>query len=248
MSGESDEQQGRRAATGIESTTSSRVGRTRPPQLSREVILDAATRFVDQEGLRQLTMRKLGAWCGVEAMALYRYVSGREELISAIVDRVIDTLYDDQLQSRGADGGWQEYLQRLAHGVRNIALTHPDLFPLIATRPPEAPWVRPPLRSLRWMETFLDTLRKYGFDDEGAVAAYRTFTTFLLGQLLLEVAARGTEFGQVDTHARNAPSADLTTHPNLLRLQELLSEDRGAAEFEEALENLLDRLEWQLVR
>ncbi|MFF1555486.1 TetR/AcrR family transcriptional regulator [Rhodococcus erythropolis] len=217
--------------------------------MSRELILDAATRFIDQEGLRQLTMRKLGAWCGVEAMALYRYVSGRDELITAIVDRVIDTLYDDQLRSRREeDGGWQDYLQRLAHGVRAIALAHPELFPLIATRPPQAPWVRPPLRSLRWMETFLDTLLGYGFDDDGAVAAYRAFTTFLLGQLLLEVAARGTTLGPVDAQGREESSADLTDYPNLLRLQGELSQDHGAAEFEEALENLLDRLELYLGR
>ena len=39
--------------------------------------------------------------------------------------------------------GWQDFLARLAHGVRQIALDHPELFPLVATRPPEAPWVRP---------------------------------------------------------------------------------------------------------
>lgn len=250
MSAEGGKRQDTQTPTGLKSVGAhSPAGQGRPPQLSREFILDAATSFIDQEGLRQLTMRKLGAWCGVEAMALYRYVSGRDELITAIVDRVIDTLYDDQLRSRREeDGGWQDYLQRLAHGVREIALAHPELFPLIATRPPQAPWVRPPLRSLRWMETFLDTLLGYGFDDDGAVAAYRAFTTFLLGQLLLEVAARGTTLGPVDTHAREGSSADLTDYPNLLRLQGELSQDHGAAEFEEALENLLDRLELHLDR
>lgn len=249
MNAEGDKRQGTQTPTGLKTGTAySSAGQGRPPQLSRELIVDAATSFIDEEGLRQLTMRKLGAWCGVEAMALYRYVSGRDELITAIVDRVIDTLYDDQLRSRHEeDGGWQDYLQRLAHGVREIALAHPELFPLIATRPPQAPWVRPPLRSLRWMETFLDTLLGYGFDDDGAVATYRAFTTFLLGQLLLEVAARGTALGPIDATDEDS-SADLTDYPNLLRLQGQLSQDHGAAEFEEALENLLDRLEVHLGR
>ena len=34
---------------------------------------------------------------------------------------------------------WQDYLRRLAHGVRRIALAHPQVFPLVATRPPAAP-------------------------------------------------------------------------------------------------------------
>ena len=41
------------------------------------------------------------------------------------------------------------YLQWLAHGVRALAREHPNVFPLIATRHPAAPWLRPPLRSLR---------------------------------------------------------------------------------------------------
>jgi hypothetical protein len=66
------------------------------------------------------------------------------------------------------------------------------VFPLLATEAPEAPWVRPPLRSLRWMETFLETLMSYGFDDTAAVAAYHSYTTFLLGHhLLLGGHARG---------------------------------------------------------
>ncbi|MBF6090678.1 TetR/AcrR family transcriptional regulator C-terminal domain-containing protein, partial [Nocardia cyriacigeorgica] len=137
--------------------------------------------------------------------------------------------------------GWQDFLVRLAHGVRQIALDHPELFPLVATRPPEAPWVRPPLRSLRWMETFLDTMLSYGFDDEAAVSAYRSFTTFLLGQLLLEVSARRpvTWTGM----EAKSPTRDLTDYPHLQRLQPRLSQDHSSAEFEDALESLLDRLE-----
>ncbi len=89
-------------------------------------------------------------------------------------------------------------LQRLAHGVRRIALAHPQVFPLIASRPPAAPWVRPPLRSLRWMENFLDNLIGCGFDDAAAVAAYRAFSSFLLGHLLLEVSAQGVDTGPVE--------------------------------------------------
>lgn len=217
----------------------------RSGSLSRRTILDAATELIDKHGVQHLTMRRLGTWCGVEAMALYRYVSGREDLLNGVVDNIIDALYEDQLASRDVvDGGWQDYLQRLAHGVRQIALEHPQLFPVIATRPPEAPWVRPPLRSLRWMETFLATMRGFGFDRDGAVAVYRSFTTFLLGQLLLEVSARGAQLGPVvEAVDDRAGSLDLREYPNLLELAPKLAEDHSLAEFEEALEDLLDRIE-----
>jgi AcrR family transcriptional regulator len=223
----------------------------RTPGLSREFIFNAAIEFIDRHGLPALTMRRLGAVCGVEAMALYRYVHSRGDLLSGIVDHIIDELHRDQMAARRQEDGWQDYLVRLAHGVRQIALEHPEIFPLIATQAPEAPWVRPPLRSLRWMETFLDTLLSYGFDDTAAVAAYRSYTTFLLGHLLLEASTRGAELGPDEVLLDNqaGPSkTTLTGYPHLQRLQPTLSEDHATAEFEDGLEALLDRLEVELSR
>jgi hypothetical protein len=58
-------------------------------------------------------------------------------------------------------------------------MTHPKVFPLVASRPAEAPWLRPPLRSLAWVETFLTALMDEGFSEDGAVAAYRRTWTAL---------------------------------------------------------------------
>ncbi len=149
-----------------------------------------------------------------------------------------DSAVDEYLRHEAASSdNWQDFLARLAHGVREIALNHPDLFPLAAIRPPEASWVRPPVRSLRWMETFLDTLLSYGFDDDAAVAAYRAYTTFLLGHLLLEVSA----FRPIGEESDSA-AADLTDFPHLYRLRDQLAQDHSLGEFEDALETLLNRL------
>jgi AcrR family transcriptional regulator len=221
---------------------------TRPAGLDRERILAAAIEFIDAHGLAALTMRRLGAQLGVEAMALYRYVPGREDLLDGVVDRVVETLFDDEDGDDlyiEAHSGWQDYLVRLAHGVRRIALDHPAVFPLVASRPPAAPWVRPPLRSLRIVESFLSTLRASGFSDQAAVAAYRAYSSFLLGHLLLEVTQTGAQVslldlpeGDPDARART----DLSSFPTLARTEPLLSQNKSAAEFEDALENLLDRL------
>ncbi|MCG7609520.1 MULTISPECIES: TetR/AcrR family transcriptional regulator [Mycobacterium] len=216
-----------------------------PVRLSREFILDTAIELIDRDGLTKLTMRRLGAACGVEAMALYRYVHSRGDLLTGVVNHIVDRLYADQLAARRQEDGWQDFLLRLGHGVRQIAIDHPDVFPLVATEAPEAPWVRPPLRSLRWMETFLETLLSYGFSDNAAVAAYRTYTTFLVGQLLLEVSARGVTLSPDEAVLDDEPRPDTTLddYPNLRRLQPMLAEDHSADEFEEALEAMLDRIE-----
>ena len=216
---------------------------TNPAKLDRRRILGAAIAMIDQDGLRSLTMRKLGTYLGVEGMALYHYVSGREELLDGIVESVIDELYGDPDVHLSAPR-WQEYLQRLAHGIRRIALAHPQVFPLVATRPPAAPWVRPPLRSLRWMESFLETLKNCGFSDRAAVAAYQSFSSFLLGHLLLEVSAQGADIGPIDDPDPGpAKKSDLDGYPLLQRLQPQLSEDRSAETFADSLELLIDRME-----
>lgn len=216
--------------------------------LSRSRIVAAAVAFIDDEGLPGLTMRRLGERLEVEAMSLYRYVPGREALLDAVVKQILDEMHHDLDALDSPQGGWQDFLQRLAHAVRRVALAHPKAFPLVVSRPPEAPWLRPPLRSLEWVETFLQALLGEGFDEESAVGAYRAFTSFLLGHLLLEVAAHGADVGPLDVLEGSAdPDRDvLGQYPAVGRLRGALSEDHSAVEFEEALEDLLDRISLSL--
>ena len=217
--------------------------------LDRERIVRAAVAFIDEQGLPGLSMRRLGGLLNVEAMSLYRYVPGKEDLLNAVVESLTDELEADEDVYRSPQDGWQDFLQRLAHGVRRVALRHPKAFPLVASRPPEAPWLRPPLRSLEWVEHFLDGLTGEGFSDEAAVAGYRAFTSFLLGHLLLEVATLGADVGPLDV-LEESPDSDngsLAPYPAVARMRHALAEDHSAAEFEEALEELLERMALILV-
>jgi AcrR family transcriptional regulator len=209
--------------------------------LTRDRIVDAALTFIDEHGLPGLSMRRLGTLLGVEAMSLYRYVPGREQLLDAVVERVVENMAQDTDVLDVPEHGWQDYLQRLAHGVRRVALAHPKAFPLVASRPAEAPWLRPPLRSLRWVEGFLAGMRGEGFSDVAAVHAYRAFTSFLLGHLLLEVASLGADLGPLDV-VEDDTDKSLQPYPNVRRLRDQLREDHAAVEFEDSLENLLQRL------
>jgi len=105
------------------------------PAYTLDQIADAAIRIADTEGLEALTMRRLATEIGAGAMSLYRYVPSREMLLDGVVEAVVDELYGDPDVHMEASHGWQDYLHRLAHGVRRIALAHPAVFPLVATRP-----------------------------------------------------------------------------------------------------------------
>lgn len=217
--------------------------------LDRDVVIEAALGFIDRDGAQGLTMRGLGDELGVRAMSLYRYVSGREDVLEGVVTFLLDDLVarlDPRLSST-----WQGYLQTLAHTVRRVAVEHPQAFPLVATRHPAAAWLRPPLRSLEVVEHFLVTLGHFGFSDDQVVGVYRSFSSFLLGHLLLESSSRGAETSPVeepvDEGDAQIPAADgaleLPPGSEVLRLRDKLSEDRAEEEFEKSLESLLDRLE-----
>lgn len=221
--------------------------------LDRPMIVQAALVFIDRGGAQGLTMRALGQELDVAPMALYRYVHGREDLLEAVVALLLDGVRHD-LDGELANTCWQGYLQTLATSVRRIAVEHAAAFPLVATRHPAAPWLRPPLRSLELVEDFLTTLSRHGFTDQQTVGTYRGFSSFLLGHLLLESASRGAKtspvevaFDEGDAHVPNRDGlVDLSTTPEVSRLRLMLSQDRSADEFEISLETLLDRLEMDL--
>lgn len=178
------------------------------PRLSKSDILHAAVALIDTEGVGRLTMRRLGAALGVEAMAIYRYFPSRLSLLDALVDSVVSEVATDPASQMVPDDDWTDYLDRLAHGIRRMALTHPRVFPLVATHPTEAPWIRPPIRSLRWVNAFLEGLQDHHFPPPAAASAYKQFSTFLLGHLLLEVAALGLEHPSETTAPPPPPDDD----------------------------------------
>jgi len=237
--------------------------------LSLAKVLDAAHVLVEREGLQALSMRRVGRELGVEPMALYRYVGDRAQLLDALVNRYVDRMFDDPLLLPHHDHDWRAFLTHLAVGIRELALAQPAVFPLLATHPPAAPWLRPPLRSLRWVEQFLTGLLQRGFADDGAAEAYRAFTSFLLGHLLLELsaltptgaepgapadqrpdaatltaqAASPTPIGAAPTETPTQSRAqNLHDYPVLTRLADRLGQDHARQEFQSALTSLLDRI------
>jgi len=226
----------------------SKATRSAGPGLSRDLIIETALAQIDRSGPQGLSMRSLAQELGVEAMSLYRYVHGKEDLLEGVVASLMSELTSHLKEAEGSH--WQEFLQTVAHSVRAIATEHPKAFPLVATRHPAAPWLRPPLRSVEVVDTFLRSLTRNGFTDALAVDSYRAFSSFLLGQLLLQSVVRGAEAGPaeepLDEGGAVVPERDgnvsLDRATEVRRLRDLLSEDRSDEEFEISLEALLDRI------
>src|SRR5271168_929085 len=59
------------------------------PVLTRGCVVDAAAEIVAAEGYQALSMRRLAARCGVAPMTLYSYIGTKDELLQALMNRVL---------------------------------------------------------------------------------------------------------------------------------------------------------------
>lgn len=100
------------------------------PRLTRAEVLAAALAVIDREGVEGLTMRKLGAEAGVEAMSLYHYVADKAD----VLDGVVALLWERIEAALPTDGSWQQRVWGLATAVREVAHAHPQAYPLMLTR------------------------------------------------------------------------------------------------------------------
>ena len=57
--------------------------------LSRERVLRAAVELADREGIEAMSMRRLGQELGVDAMAIYRHVRDKDDLLDGVVEIVV---------------------------------------------------------------------------------------------------------------------------------------------------------------
>lgn len=204
--------------------------RRRRRGLTRTTIARAALALIDEEGVGAASMRAIAARLGVEAMSLYKHVATRDDLLDAVVELVVDELDADPEVRTEARDGWRDYLHRLAHGVRRYAIAHPHAFPLVATRPAQAPWINPPLRSLRWIENMLATLRDEGFTPDQLIFTYRSFNSHLLGYLLMETGARSLRDPRPGDGSTEADPSDPAPVPGALTPTRTQEEREAVAE------------------
>ncbi|KQX70399.1 TetR/AcrR family transcriptional regulator C-terminal domain-containing protein [Streptomyces sp. Root1310] len=161
-------------------------------RLSRPLVLAAAVAVVDREGLAALTMRRLATDLGVEPMAIYRYTAGKEALLDGLVEAFFAEV-NERLRTSAAQPAapadvpaWHAELRRIAHAFASVVHLHPELLPVVATRPLAVPVARRPKPMLQLTEHILAVLSRAGFDDATALAIYRAFAAWNLGCLLVD--------------------------------------------------------------
>jgi AcrR family transcriptional regulator len=151
--------------------------RTRKP-LSKDRVLAKAIALADADGIDALTMRKLGQALGVEAMSLYNHVANKAELVSAMVDSVIEQF---ELPD---DGAWDDAIRRCAVSAHDLLIAHRWACRL-ALIPSDSSTIAGP--RIRYMEWLLRRLREGGFTADVTYSAYHTLDSHIFGFTLWQI-------------------------------------------------------------
>lgn len=146
--------------------------------LTRDRIVRAGLRLMDEEGLEAVSMRHVGRELGVEAMSLYNHVKDKDDLLDCIIELAMG-----EFEVSPPSGDWAEEIRTAAHAWRRLLTAHPKVMTLLVER-------NHPLTSIQAMrpiEIALDILRRAGLAERDAVQAFRSFGGFIFGYVMMEV-------------------------------------------------------------
>lgn len=222
--------------------TSSASPETVPPRrardsLNREVILDAALRIAERDGLDGLTFGALGRELGAHATAVYRHYRDKDELVLEMIDELRARSYGVHEPT----GDWRADLRSLAGHIREHYHRYPRLAQQMSTRSTR--------RAIEFanVEFALDALGRAGLHDADAVLHLRLFGNYVramaaheaaVGELEPDLRAKDFVRWQVD-----AVRLDPATFPGVTRLAPAMLAMDDPRVFDRGLELLLDAIE-----
>ncbi|MFK8847989.1 TetR/AcrR family transcriptional regulator [Streptomyces sp. Ac-502] len=191
--------------------------RGRPARLDRARTLQTALDLLDQSGLDALTMRRLADAMGVQAGALYRYFATKQDLLTAMAERMMEgaaeaaaTASAATAPAATADGGdWSERLTALARAARSALLAHRDGARVFAGTHATGESV------LGFADAFVGVLREAGFGDDAAARALYTVVNYTVGHTLEEQAALQAQDGDQEGAGALRDAVAAGTYPHL---------------------------------
>jgi AcrR family transcriptional regulator len=204
-------------------------------RLSRERIVTAALRIMDDEGLEAVTMRRVAHELGVEAMSLYHHVGDKDELLDGICEQVMADFEFPSLT-----GEWAEDCRAGARAWRRLMQRHPEVIELFARQ-------RGPVSSVESMrpsEFALRLLRESGLPDRDVAQAFHAIGGYIQGFVEMERGsiAGGTDAAHVKAHQALAESLDPEEFEALLAVSPYFADCSPDEQFEFGLDLLIQGL------
>lgn len=136
----------------------------------RQQIVDAALVVAQSRGLGAMSMRAVADEMSCSVMALYRHVAGKDDLLDALVGRILA-----EIPMPDPEQAWEQRLAHLAREVFALAHRYPTVVPLLLTRDYVAP------DAVRVVNATSTIVRDAGVPAPDAPRIERMTSTFLLG-------------------------------------------------------------------
>ncbi|MDX3064063.1 MULTISPECIES: TetR/AcrR family transcriptional regulator [Streptomyces] len=216
------------------------------PGLTLDRIVAAAVALAASEGLAAVSMGRVAKDLGASTMALYRYVSAKDELFLLMQEAV--TGEPPPLPALEAGAGWREAISQWAAAQREMF--HRNLWALRIpiSGPPASP------NSVAWWEQGLQALEDSGLSEGDKISVILLISGFVRNEALLmsdlaaAVEAKGIPAQEVMARWERTVKrlVDPVRHPALTRLldTDVMSQpDDVDYEFVFGLERLLDGTE-----
>lgn len=193
--------------------------------LSRERIVAAALEVVDRDGLEALSMRRLGARLGREAMSLYHFFPSKQHLLDALVDAAIGSI-----EFPPEDLPPLDRMREVMRAYRAMARRRSALYLLIGVHRLNTE------TGVMFIERVLRIAREITGDDETAARLFRTLGYYLMGAALDET--RG--YANGPSAAQPAGNAFIAANcPQLMKAAPYFKPSEWDATFEQGLEQIL---------
>jgi TetR/AcrR family tetracycline transcriptional repressor len=164
--------------------------------LSRQRVAEAALALGDAEGFDALSMRKVGASLGVEAMSLYNHVGNKDDLL----DAVGDLLYGQVLEryTPEPETGWRDDARLLTTSFFDVAMEHPNVISIMLDRP------IPSVTKMLFLQQCYEVFVKAGYPTKEAALAFNTIAGWMTGtvhselSIMIDLQQNGVPFSRDD--------------------------------------------------
>jgi len=136
----------------MERASPERPARRRRAPVTRDKVLRTALRLADEQGIDGVSMRRLGQALKVEAMSLYKHVSGKEDILDGLADLVSAEF---TVPVPGDD--WRAGIRQSAISAHGVLRRHPWAASVLESR------LQPGPARLRYLDGMIATLLAAGF-------------------------------------------------------------------------------------
>ena len=146
--------------------------------LSRTIIARAGLNVARQEGVENLTMKRLAEELSVTPMAIYRHFEDKSDLIDAVLDEFVQQ--NDICNHEIPIEDWANWLHKTFSNMYEGLQSMPSVYPYLSSASRFGPG------ATKVVETTLSVLQSAGFSLQRATAAVNALNGFVIGCAIMD--------------------------------------------------------------